>query len=197
MSTRRAIVIGGSVGGLFAAHLLRRAGWDAVIYERSAEGLVSRGAGIATHPQLHEIMQRLGIAFDDSMGVRITTLVILDRTGRTIVERPTDRIMSAWARICASLKAALPAACYHFDKSLERVTQDAGGVTAHFADGPFDCLVHLKEDRTLTDQAGRGPRLRVSRPDPRPGGSHCAPLRWARLLGSTCRRGLPQWGSGP
>ena len=28
MSTRRAIVIGGSVGGLFAAHLLRRVGWD-------------------------------------------------------------------------------------------------------------------------------------------------------------------------
>ena len=135
MSTRRAIVIGGSVGGLFAAHLLRRVGWDAVVYERNAEGLVSRGAGIATHPQLHEIMQRLGIAFDDSMGVRITTLVILDRTGRTIVERPTDRIMSAWARIYASLKAALPAACYHFDKSLERVSQDGGGVTAHFADG--------------------------------------------------------------
>ena len=90
--------------------------------------------------------------------------------------------MSAWARIYASLKAALPAACYHFDKSLERVTQDAGGVTAHFADGPFDCLVHLKEDRTLTDQAGRGPRLRVSRPDLRPGGSHCAPYAGLAFL---------------
>jgi hypothetical protein len=28
---RRALVIGGSLGGLFAAHLLRGAGWDAVV----------------------------------------------------------------------------------------------------------------------------------------------------------------------
>ena len=31
----RALIIGGSIGGLFAAHFLKRAGWDAVIFERS------------------------------------------------------------------------------------------------------------------------------------------------------------------
>jgi 2-polyprenyl-6-methoxyphenol hydroxylase-like FAD-dependent oxidoreductase len=29
----RALVIGGSVGGLFAAHMLRSIGWDVVVFE--------------------------------------------------------------------------------------------------------------------------------------------------------------------
>ncbi|TMJ68991.1 MAG: hypothetical protein E6G80_14660 [Alphaproteobacteria bacterium] len=37
MAARRALVIGGSLGGLFAAHLLRRAGWDALVFERNPE----------------------------------------------------------------------------------------------------------------------------------------------------------------
>ena len=39
----RALVIGGSLGGLFAALLLRSVGWDTVVFERNAEELASRG----------------------------------------------------------------------------------------------------------------------------------------------------------
>ena len=42
----RALVIGGSVGGLFAAHMLRSIGWDVVVFERSGDDLARRGAGI-------------------------------------------------------------------------------------------------------------------------------------------------------
>ena len=42
----RALVIGGSVGGLFAAHMLRSIGWEVVVFERSGDDLVRRGAGI-------------------------------------------------------------------------------------------------------------------------------------------------------
>jgi len=31
--SRRALVIGGSLGGLLAAHLLRRSSWHAVVFE--------------------------------------------------------------------------------------------------------------------------------------------------------------------
>jgi len=34
---RRAIVIGGSLGGLFAGNTLMRSGWDVTIVERSGE----------------------------------------------------------------------------------------------------------------------------------------------------------------
>src|SRR5436305_14054297 len=55
---RRAIIIGGSMSGLFAAAFLRQIGWDAHVYERSAVELVGRGAGITTHPELLEALER-------------------------------------------------------------------------------------------------------------------------------------------
>ena len=40
----RAIVAGGSIGGLFAAAALRKAGWDVTVYERTGVELSGRGA---------------------------------------------------------------------------------------------------------------------------------------------------------
>ena len=44
----RALIIGGSLGGLFAGLLLRQAGWDVTVFERSSGDLASRGVGIGT-----------------------------------------------------------------------------------------------------------------------------------------------------
>jgi 2-polyprenyl-6-methoxyphenol hydroxylase-like FAD-dependent oxidoreductase len=45
MATRRALIIGGSIGGLFAAHMLGRIGWEVDVFERASEDLAGRGAG--------------------------------------------------------------------------------------------------------------------------------------------------------
>src|SRR6266540_992449 len=95
MTSRRALVIGGSLGGLLAAHLLRDVGWDVVVFERNAEDLTGRGAGISTHPQLIDILRRVGIDFDESMGIKVDTVICLDRTGRTYHEEKTARTMSS------------------------------------------------------------------------------------------------------
>ena len=42
----RAIVVGGSLGGLFAGNMLLRAGCDVTIVERSIGELEGRGAGL-------------------------------------------------------------------------------------------------------------------------------------------------------
>ncbi|MDT5412780.1 MAG: 2,6-dihydroxypyridine 3-monooxygenase, partial [Mycobacterium sp.] len=42
----RAVVVGGSLGGLTAALVLRDRGWDVDVLERSAVPLEGRGAGI-------------------------------------------------------------------------------------------------------------------------------------------------------
>ena len=49
---RRALIIGGSLGGLFAGNLLRQVGWDVSIFERSAHDLDSRGGGIVLQPEV-------------------------------------------------------------------------------------------------------------------------------------------------
>src|SRR5258708_8541070 len=134
-AARRALVIGGSLGGLFAACLLRSVGWDHVGFERTAENPTGRGAGLSTHPQLIDILRRLGIDFDESMGVSLDTFIFLDRTGKTYLEAKTARTMSSWGRLYRALRDPLPSESYRLGMSLRNVEQDAAGVTAVFSDG--------------------------------------------------------------
>src|SRR5215813_11225315 len=67
---RRAVAIGGSMSGLFAAAFLRKIGWDVDVYERSPVELVGRGAGITTHPELLEALRASGAAMDN-LGVAV------------------------------------------------------------------------------------------------------------------------------
>ena len=46
----RVIIMGGSIGGLTAALVLRKIGCEVDVFERSTGLLESRGAGIISHP---------------------------------------------------------------------------------------------------------------------------------------------------
>jgi 2-polyprenyl-6-methoxyphenol hydroxylase-like FAD-dependent oxidoreductase len=135
MAARRAVVIGGSLGGLFAALLLRSAGWNAVVFERNPEDLTGRGAGLSTHPQLIDVLRRVGVNFGESMGVKLDTFIFLDRTGKTYLEAKTVRTMSSWGRLYRSLRDLLPPHSYRLGMSLRHVEQDTAGVSAIFTDG--------------------------------------------------------------
>jgi 2-polyprenyl-6-methoxyphenol hydroxylase-like FAD-dependent oxidoreductase len=135
MAQPRALIIGGSVGGLFAAHLLGSIGWDVDVFERVDEDLASRGAGIGTHPALREIMRRLGLSIDNSIVVVTPSYFCRDRTGRLILELPTPRMMSAWAPLYRGLRDNLRSARYHRGKDCVEVRSSGGSVTAVFADG--------------------------------------------------------------
>ncbi len=132
---QRALVIGGSLGGLFAANLLHAIGWHVEVYERVADDLATRGAGIGTHDELFSILRRLGITVDASIGVEVHERVCLDHAGRVLHEVALPQMMTAWARIYRPLKDLLPAAQYHFGVDLERIEEDADGITAIFSDG--------------------------------------------------------------
>ena len=133
---RRALIVGGSFGGLFAANLLLRAGWEVGVYERVGAALAGRGAGIVTHDELFRAMERSGITIDQTIGVEATSRLTLDRAGNVIgTEYPLRQILTAWGRMYRLLRDAFAAGRYHFDKSLERVEQDDAGVTACFTDG--------------------------------------------------------------
>ncbi|HWI12697.1 MAG TPA: FAD binding domain-containing protein [Burkholderiales bacterium] len=135
MPRQRALVIGGSIAGLLAAHALRRAGWDAVVYERAEHDLRSRGAGLGTHQELVAILERLGLAVDRTVGVDVETRICLDRSGRITHRIPMPQRMSAWGRVYRLLKDALPASQYRYGMELARVDQDGRRVTALFEDG--------------------------------------------------------------
>src|SRR6516162_5620353 len=108
----RALVIGGSLGGLLAAHLLRAAGWHAIVFERNEEELTGRGVGLGTHPQLIAVLRRVGIAFDETMGVRVSKVVCLDRGGQVISRQPMARTMSGCSLLYRALLYALSSQDY-------------------------------------------------------------------------------------
>lgn len=131
----RALVVGGSLGGLFVANLLLRQGWDVEVFEHSGEDLVGRGAGIITHPELFTALQRIGIPLDESFGVDIPRRITFDRQGQIIGTLPLRQNLTTWGRLYQLLKAAFPAERYHFGHSFRTLAQDANSVTAQFANG--------------------------------------------------------------
>jgi 2-polyprenyl-6-methoxyphenol hydroxylase-like FAD-dependent oxidoreductase len=175
MAKQRALVIGGSVGGLFAANLLRSIGWDAIVFERNPEEIAGRGAGISTHPELHDVVRRLGVPFDDSMGISVNALIFLDREGRIYQQQPTARTMSSWGRVFRSLRDLMPPDSYHLGKSLQRVEQDADGVTAIFADGS-----RVDGDLLIAADGGRSTVREQFLPDLQP--SYAGYVAWRAML---------------
>lgn len=132
---RKALVIGGSLGGLFAANLLHRAGWDVEVYERVAEELEGRGAGIVTHQELMDALAVAGVAVDDRIGVAVQERVTLARDGSVAGRRAMPQVLTAWSRLYHVLKVAFPRERYHNGFQLESLAQDDDGVTACFKDG--------------------------------------------------------------
>ncbi|MCE2998719.1 MAG: FAD binding domain-containing protein [Betaproteobacteria bacterium] len=131
----RALVIGGSLGGLFAANLLLRQGWDVEVFEQSAQPLAGRGAGIITHPDLFAALGRIGVSAAGGIGVDIAGRVAFDRDGRVLGRMDIPQCLTTWGCLHTLLLAAFPGGRYHLGHALTAVEQDAAGVTAVFANG--------------------------------------------------------------
>ena len=132
---RRAIVIGGSIAGLFIGAFLRRIGWRVDIYERSSIELIGRGVGtFATHLELFEALDKCGAGTVD-IGVIVYKRITFDRKGNVIAEKPQLQIVTSWDRLRQVLLKAIDRQRYHFGYAFDRVEQDGRGVRVHFANG--------------------------------------------------------------
>jgi 2-polyprenyl-6-methoxyphenol hydroxylase-like FAD-dependent oxidoreductase len=132
---RRAIVVGGSIAGLFVGAFLRRIGWLVDIYERSSIELIGRGVGIfATHLELFEALDKCGAGTVD-IGVIVYKRITFDRKGNVIAEKPQLQIVTSWDRLRQVLLKAIDRQRYHFGYVFDRVEQDGSGVQVYFANG--------------------------------------------------------------
>ncbi len=132
---RRAIVIGGSIAGLFTALKLRQSGWDVALYERSDVALTGRGAGIITHPELRAALDGLGLETGRDFGIDILRRRTFDRDGRIVGERACPQVATSWNRLYELLQRAVPEDVVHLGRDLCRVEETGAGIVAHFADG--------------------------------------------------------------
>ncbi|TCT06679.1 FAD binding domain-containing protein [Aquabacter spiritensis] len=135
-ASKRALIIGGSMAGLFTALSLRRLGWDVHVYERIGSELSGRGAGIVTHAELFEILKACGA---DSEAARVGVFVpgrrVFARDGSVSGERALEQVVTSWGHLYGILRETLPADLYHHGRNLAAVEEGADGVVAHFEDG--------------------------------------------------------------
>lgn len=139
-----AVVIGGSVGGLFTATSLRAAGWRVKVFEQSPNELDSRGGGIVLQTPIERAFAFGGVPVPHDAGVDSGDRIYLDAHDRIVQRMNMPQTQTAWNVIYTALKRALPAGVVHGGVSFERFEQDGERVIAHFADGrvePADLLV--------------------------------------------------------
>lgn len=129
---RQAIVIGGSLAGLFTGVLLRSIGWEVDIYERTKRTLSSRGGGVVLQADVVEAFDRAGIPHQN-LGVVAKERYYLQRNG-TIQTMPMRQTLTSWNSLYNSLRRHFPDEHYHQGKSLTNFQQN-DKVTALFLDG--------------------------------------------------------------
>jgi len=132
---KRAIIVGGSMGGLVSGLLLLKAGWEVDVYERVAVELTARGAGIVTHPELDDVLVQAGVNPESAPAVTILERRTLDRKGRVIGKHVRRQTAISWNGLFRILRAAFPEDRYHLGTEFLRCEETSSGVTAWFADG--------------------------------------------------------------
>lgn len=128
------IVSGGSIGGLFTAAALRRAGWDVDVFERSDVELAGRGAGIVTHPVLIDALIALGADTCD-LGVAVEERVSFDRAAERVAAFAYPQIVTSWDRLHGILRALIPDDRHHLGAAVTDYAAAGTGVVAMLGDG--------------------------------------------------------------
>ena len=105
-SKPRALVIGGSLGGLCSGVCLRAAGWRVSIFERSSGPMDDRGARIVLQPELLNPLESFELATCADICVISRERQYLNKHGRVDSSGQSTQFMTSWGALFNSLRAA-------------------------------------------------------------------------------------------
>jgi len=137
-------VVGGSIGRLFAATLLLRAGHRVTVFERSVAGLSRRGAGLVAQRELFALLQAVDRASASRVGVVATERITLDRRGEVISRDPSPQTQLSWDHLYDVLRALVPEAGYRLGENVVTVRDGVSEAVIELQDGrseSFDLVV--------------------------------------------------------
>ena len=143
-SKLRVAIVGGSLGGLTAALLLRDLGHDVDVFERATGELTGFGAGLVAHETtVRYFIERTSIS-PDRITVPVHAYRLLDGAGALLWEEPVHYRFVSWGTLYRALLGVFGRERYHQGAALVGFEQDASGVDLRFAAGPplrYDLLV--------------------------------------------------------
>jgi 2-polyprenyl-6-methoxyphenol hydroxylase-like FAD-dependent oxidoreductase len=179
---RKALIIGGGLGGLAAALALHQRGWRVEVFEQAPQ-LREVGSGLMLSPNAMSVLFGLGLRHAAERGVVVTRAEMCTWRGTALMETRTEELPCEGAPPVLFHRAAVHGALHealgsgipvHLGARLARFEEDGSGVVAHFEDG--------REGRGEVLVGADGLRS-VVRAQLHPG----EPLRYA---GHPCWRGL-------
>jgi 2-polyprenyl-6-methoxyphenol hydroxylase-like FAD-dependent oxidoreductase len=131
----RILIIGGSLGGLLAANMLRMDGHDVCVLEKVRGSMDGRGAGIVTHDALTQGLKRAGLDETETLGVAIDRRVLLNHDGSLGISIDMPQVLTSWSRLYHLLHRLVPAERYLQGVSVEHVEQLDDRIVVHALDG--------------------------------------------------------------
>jgi 2,6-dihydroxypyridine 3-monooxygenase len=159
----RALVVGGSLGGLTAALVLRDGGWDVDVLERSAVPLEGRGAGIVAHPTtVRYLVERAGKAIGD-IGVPASRLRYLDGDGSIAHEQPCTYRFASYLELYRGLLDEFGTKHYHLSTGLAHLENQGDEVMLSLTDGQT-----VTADLVVCADGVRSTGRRILLPETRP-----------------------------
>ena len=135
MQSMRIRIVGGSLGGLFAAVLLGKDGHDVRVYERSRHGLGGRGAGLVGQRDTFAILRAAGCEHLAHVGVVSNDRIMFDRSGAIISRVAAPQMQISWDRLYRIFRELVASDAYSLGKEVVRVGQDETSAHVAFADG--------------------------------------------------------------
>lgn len=131
----RAIVVGGSIGGLTAALLLRNIGFEVEVYERSAKSLEGRGGGIVLQPETLRWFRECSTLRPDQLATVSTVFRCLGDHDEAYYEEEVEWRFTSWDTLYRALLSDFGMDHYHLGENLVGFGQDIDSVSARFATG--------------------------------------------------------------
>lgn len=133
--TERIAVVGGSISGLTAALVLRDAGVEVDVYERSPQPLSGFGTGIVVQPELVRYLMEQGIELE-SISVPSSSMEYVDAlTGVSVGSVPAKWRFTSYDSIYGALYELFGSERYHTNKCLVGLSQESETVRMRFSDG--------------------------------------------------------------
>jgi 2,6-dihydroxypyridine 3-monooxygenase len=128
-------VVGGSLGGLNAACLLRDAGHDVTVFERSSRELEERGAGIGLLEATARYPTERGDIRLDDISVATSNIRYYDRAGSVTHDLAHPYLFSSWNTVYRAMLSCFEQERYLLGHELVDFSQANGSVAARFANG--------------------------------------------------------------